>query len=671
MIQKRSIAILSFAAATFFAFAIKADMSPPDANVGGTKNLLDISAAGSEANFTPDDQANGQVAISRNADPAGVVLTIAQGTSKYPGVVVNPSEGKPWDCSAFGHIEARVTNLGTTRFPIVMVVADSPDGKNSSSDVVRLNPGQTSILKVVFGYSYGIRTNSINSASVDHLLIFAGEAKTAPEPFRIETLQAGGAAGEKIVTNPANVITKPVHGVVFGPGIALNARQLLGNAGARAAIAADGNSLNLSFNGPNQSATLRPAMGIWSLNDALEVKVKIKNSGPDAVTPSVRLDSKRGSSDVVAMDKPLAPGTEAEITVPFIASQPWVGVSEPAQNVLEGKKEWGGNPGTGTPYYSNETTGITVLADGASELQVTSIVADLPKPDLPAWLGQRPPMDGDWVKTFEDNFDGDSIDLKNWNIYTAGDYHIGKYDHFSKENVIVKDGKVTLRIEKKRGRHDDDPNAEINDLATGYLDTYGKFTQRYGYFEFRVKLSTIPAMFPAFWLMPDRGIAVTDKNRRESTKEGGMEFDIMETQSIWGPYRHDWGMHWDSYMKYHKSNGSFTQYVQPDSDGYITVGLLWEPGKVTEYDNGKETGRWQSPRISNVQEYMIIDNVTGGWENAPVDETQLPGDLTVDYVRVWQRKDLASPEDGTKPNDGGPFPPGQGPIAAPPTAPAK
>jgi beta-glucanase (GH16 family) len=636
---------------------------------GPAKTLIDVTASGSEAQFTPDDQANNQVSVSH--DGSGVVITVAQGTSKYPGVMVKAADGKPWDCSTFGHIEARVTNLGTTRTAVVMVVADSADGQNSSAELVRLDPGQSQTLKAIFGYSYNLKGNTINAATIDHLLIFGGQTKGAPEVFRVETLVAGGPAGEQMPVIPGNVITKPANGVLFGPGAKLDPKQLSGTAGAQAAIAADGSSLDLTFTAPNQSATLKPADGVWSLNDHLEVKVKLRNSGQTAVTPSVRLDSRRGSSATVAASAPVAPGAETEITVPFQSAVPWVGISEPAQNVLEGKKEWGGNPGTGTPYYSNLTTGVTILASDAGQLQVASIIADVPQPNLPSWLGQRPPVDGDWVKTFEDNFDGSTIDLKKWNIYMGGTYHIGKYNHFSKDNVMVKDGQVILRINQNRGHHDDDPNAEINDLATGYLDTYGKWTQRYGYFEIKVKLSRIPGMFPAFWLMPDRGIGWSGKVKRDSTRDNGMEFDIMETQSIWGPFRHDWGMHWDGYFQYHKSNGSFTQYVEPDKDGFITVGMLWTPGKVVEYDDGQETGSWENPRVGSLEEYMIIDNVTGGWENEPVDITQLPGDLAVKYVRCWQRKDLASPDDGPKSNDGGPYPPGQGPMAAPATTPAQ
>ena len=331
------------------------------------------------------------------------------------------------------------------------------------------------------------------------------------------------------------------------------------------------------------------------------------------------------------------------------------------------KKSFDANvPGTGSTYKSNITSGISFLPDkgpGAKSISVTSVVAGMPPLNLPAWLGKKPPVDGDWVQTLNENFDGDSIDPKKWNIYSEKEWHLGANTHYSKDNVIVKDGKLILRVEKKRGHQNDNPDYLTNDYATGYADTFGKWTQRYGYFEIRMKLQTAPSMFPAFWLMPDRGIDTPDGQwgksaNRTSTKDGGMEFDIMETLSIWGPYRHDFGMHWDGYMKYHKSNGMFNAYVQPDKDGFITVGMLWTPGVVVMYDNGKENARWESPRVANTQEYILLTALTGGWESEPMDDAQLPADLVIDYIRVWQRKDLATPEDGPKPNDGGPLAPG-------------
>jgi beta-glucanase (GH16 family) len=170
-------------------------------------------------------------------------------------------------------------------------------------------------------------------------------------------------------------------------------------------------------------------------------------------------------------------------------------------------------------------------------------------------------------------------------------------------------------------------------------------------------------MFPAFWLMPDRGIDTPagqwgKTNARTSTKDGGMEFDIIEMLTLWGPNRGDFGMHWDDYNKYHKSIMMSSAYMHPDKDGFVTIGMLWTPGLVVRYTNGKEAARWESPRIGSIQEYIILTMISGGWESEPMDDAQLPSDFTLDYIRVWQRKDLATPEDGPKPNEGGPLAPG-------------
>jgi hypothetical protein len=60
--------------------------------------------------------------------------------------------------------------------------------------------------------------------------------------------------------------------------------------------------------------------------------------------------------------------------------------------------------------------------------------------------------------------------------------------------------------------------------------------------------------------------------------KGGMEIDIMEQLARFGPFRYNSAAHWDGYQKDHKSLGTEHIYGMPDKDGFITSGLLWEPG---------------------------------------------------------------------------------------------
>jgi beta-glucanase (GH16 family) len=555
--------------------------------------LLDATTAGAEKRWIVRDV--------QEVVGAGSTVTIKPGPDNWPGISLKPENSATWDLTQYGYAEARVANTGTNRLALVMSLEVGEQGKGCAENVV-LAPGASGTVRVYLGFNYGVVNSAFDPARVTQVLLYTKKTDVE-ESFRIESITAAGKPGDRPPFTPR---IRPINGVITG-------------------------------------------QGLWDLSEYLEVRVKVKNTNAAPVNASVRLESEKGPSDTVTAQ--LAPGAEAEITVPFTAQVPWRGVVEKAQEVLEGKETWAGEPGTGTKFASHVTKGATVLGD----VKVESIVAWLPKYERPAWLGRRPPVEGEWTKTFEDNFDGTAIDLTKWNIYSEN--YGNQRMHFSRDNVIVKGGKLALRFEKKRGRHNDDPNGKETDYATGWADTYGKWVQRYGYFESRMKLPSGPNRFTAFWLMPDRGLAAGPQHIRASTKDGGMEFDIMETLSIWGIHRHDFGMHWDGYGKYHKSNGDFTFYQQADSEGFITVGMLWTPGLVVMFDNGREAARWESPRISSIPSYLIFDHVMGGWETEPMDETKLPEDLVVDYVRVWQRKDLASPVDGPKPNKGGPLPP--------------
>ncbi len=631
------------------------------AQVGGIapKFLVDLNSPKAATQFSSSSE---QVSVTPGKD--GITVNIAAGAEQYPGFFVKPETGASWDLSPWGRVEAKITNLGTANLQLSMRVDNKPDGSSGNTESTTIKPGETKILKVIFGFGYGFKPGyALNPGAIADILFFSNGKKDAPRSFRIEDLQATGAAGEKPPVDPSTVRIKPENGVLLGKGVTLDAaKQLVARETAKAVITADG-ALQIDFTGGSkpESVTLKPAQGSWQLTEAYQVQVKLKNTGTSPVSPAIRIESKGGNTDTITASTPIPPGGETVITVPFAALVSPVIATDPKQEVFKkgswSENNWGPQPGTGTKFTSDWAKGVTITGGktpGAKSLLITAISANVPKSDLPSWVGQRPPVEGDWVQTLNENFDGDAIDLNRWNIYT--DNYWDKRTHFSKDNAIVKDGKLTLHFEKKTGYHNDNPKdtktVGKTDYACGYADSYGKWRQLYGYFEARIKLPKAPGLWPAFWLMPDRGPDAGPQWKRASTANGGMEFDIFEFLSGWGPYRYNLAFHWDGYGKEHKSAGTTSGYVLPDKDGYITTGVYWAPGLAVYYAQGKEVLRWASPRVSNVPSYLMFDMVTGGWDNQPLDDSQLPDDFVIDYVRVWQRKDLASPLDGPIPNKG-------------------
>ena len=583
--------------------------------------------------------------------PAGEALAvaIAAGPAGFPGVNFTPAA--PYDLNGTGYIEARITNTSAV---IISVSLRVDSGADNCAGSAYLKPGESGKARAYFA-SPGKGSSPVNASAISKILLFAGKNETVDRTFRLDALVAGGRPGEQAPINAELVRTKPVKGLIFGGGAPFDAeKQLLVRGGAKAALAASasGKPIEVTFAGkPGESVLLRPARGFWDLGDALQVTVRVKNTGSAPAALTMQLSSRGGVSDFGLPETPVAPGATVERVISFIPRIPTEILADPAQDVLEGKKSWGVKETAGARFTSHQTTGVIFTAADAtqaSSFQILAVSASVPPPEpAPAWLGQRPPVAGEWVKTFEDNFDGTAYDETKWNPYSGNfwDQRVG----FSKQNILLKgDGVARLRIEKRAGFHNDDPTGKATEFATGWLDTYGKWTQRYGYYEVRVKLPQAPSMFPAFWLMPDRGPADWPKHRRTDTKDGGMEFDVFEGQSMWGPYRTTFGMHWDGYVKYHKSAGTSVHYNQPDKDGFLTIGMLWTPGHVSVYSQGRLGGSWDSPRVGSVQSYIMFDMLPGGFEYDPLDPATLPADLVIDYVRVWQRKDLATADDGPK-----------------------
>lgn len=64
-------------------------------------------------------------------------------------------------------------------------------------------------------------------------------------------------------------------------------------------------------------------------------------------------------------------------------------------------------------------------------------------------------------------------------------------------------------------------------------------------------------------------------------------------------------------------------------------------GRTDTFNGGKEIWRWESLRITGEQRYVQFQDMPGCRASDSLDDAQLPSDFETDYMRVWQRKDLA------------------------------
>ena len=573
----------------------------------------------------------------------GTDVTIASGTEAYPALTIKPVGSTTWNLAGTSYVELVCKNSGTTTLYAFLRADNAGSTSNSDTQSMYLSPGTTGTTRIYYGYSSGIEGYQVDPSKIVQFYLYTPKDTVNTRSVRLLKISTGGTAGE--ITPYTR--TRPAAGRIFGNGTAFDFTTQVSGTGKNATLLASGN-LKMNCGSGSQNIKIIPSVGMWDLGLFSQVRVTFKNTGSVSLTPKVRVDSGTGNTDVVSPAHALAPGETEDIVTRFTPATPWRGVQDATQNTVIAATSWGSQAGTGTAFGSHKTSGVTIVPDTSSAaaggvLEIVSIQAENAYATPPSWLGHRPPVSGTWVKTFDDNFDDSSIVLTRWNTTTTN--YWDPLVHFSANNLIMGGGYLKIHLEKKTGRQDDLPTGTLTNYATGWADSYSKWKQRYGYFEMRTKLPDVPCMWPGFWLMPERGSLTLPQTTRTSTSNGGMEFDIIEGQSIWGPYRSNFAMHWDGYTTNHQQIGNGYVYHEPDINGFITVGLLWTPGSAILYSNGVEVARWESPRICIQPCYMLLQLITGGWEKQPLDDSKLPADHTIEYVRVWQRQDLASSND--------------------------
>jgi beta-glucanase (GH16 family) len=233
--------------------------------------------------------------------------------------------------------------------------------------------------------------------------------------------------------------------------------------------------------------------------------------------------------------------------------------------------------------------------------------------------------------TFQDEFDGTALDMSRWN------YGRTPKDAVKAPKLIqdtypceVKDGVLNLRIEKRRRTCEIKPG-DMTEYSAKALATYtapgiatwNKFQQAYGWFEIRCRMPKAYGIWTGFWLLPLQRC------------EGAAEIDIFESLTRWNDQiSFALHPHWPDGGKF----GHAGIWVPGLADGFHVYALSWEPDKLTLYVDGVPVDEYTGKGVPSAAKYIIVSCRTGGWAGDFVDESALPDDFVIDYVRVYQRE---------------------------------
>ncbi len=258
---------------------------------------------------------------------------------------------------------------------------------------------------------------------------------------------------------------------------------------------------------------------------------------------------------------------------------------------------------------------------------------------LASLLMTRPGQAQKYVQVWGDDFNTPGLpDPTKWG------YEVGKirnnelqyYTHARRENARIEDGVLIIEARKE--------SFEGAGYTSASLISRGMGDWRYGKIEIRAKVPTGKGTWPALWMMPTH-------NEYGGWPRSG-EIDIMEYIGV-EPQNLFYTAHFEGTNgRGHQSSGSGPIHdILNPFDQFIKFTLVWTPEKLEWFANDVKYHEYKKPADDHrlwpfdKEFYLILNLAYGGtWGGyAGVDDSKLPHQFMIDYVKVYQKQETEGP----------------------------
>ena len=252
-----------------------------------------------------------------------------------------------------------------------------------------------------------------------------------------------------------------------------------------------------------------------------------------------------------------------------------------------------------------------------------------------------------WELVWSDDFEGSSLDAAKWNIQTGDGTAEGipgwgnnELQSYQADNVALAGGAlvITARAETADGR----------DFTSGRINTAGKLDIRYGRVEASIHAAGGPGLWSAFWMLP------TDS--AYGTWAAGGEIDILEVFSRDPEPFTQAALHYG--MAWPLNTYTYAKYTGVDpADGFHVYAVEWDEQEIRWFVDGVHFHTVRRATYWNYYKDAATNAHVEGADSAPFDAPfhlllnlavggnlpgsappagTLPGELRVDYVRVYE-----------------------------------
>lgn len=328
-----------------------------------------------------------------------------------------------------------------------------------------------------------------------------------------------------------------------------------------------------------------------------------------------------------------------EISVDYAKTTATIDVTTPGEWTVYSNDSWI----TCSPTASVNTTGTVSVAIAANPnttaregsvvfksgaVRTTVAVKQAAKPETPVDPNITVP-DG-YKLVWNDEFADGTEPSSEWTYETGGggwgnnelQNYVAGYQG-SEQLATIKDGILTITA-KKIG----------STVYSIRMNTKNSWT--YGYFEARLQVPGGKGTWPAFWMMPKNFTAWPDDG----------EIDIMEYVGYQKDVTHS-AIHTKSYNHSINTQKEASKSIANMETQYHVYALEWTEDYIRTYVDGTEVFTFPNDKTGNKSTwpfnaafYIKLNLAWGGnWGGAQgVDESALPANYKIDYVRVFQKK---------------------------------
>jgi beta-glucanase (GH16 family) len=234
-----------------------------------------------------------------------------------------------------------------------------------------------------------------------------------------------------------------------------------------------------------------------------------------------------------------------------------------------------------------------------------------------------------WKLVWKDEFNGPEIDSSKWSKVPQGTSDWNRHMSYHPDCYALSGGELFLK-----GIKNPDTTPDTRPFLTGGIYSKGKFAFQYGKIEIRAKLGCAQGAWPAIWMLAEKG------KYGEYPRNG--EIDIMEHLNFDSIIYQTTHSYYTLELK-QENNPPHGGTAKLNINDFNIFGLEWYPDKLIFTLNGKKT--FSYPKIDNADHtqwpydqpfYILIDQQLGGNWVGTIKDEDLPVEMIVDWVRVYQ-----------------------------------